>query len=281
MDRALFFELGAYDPEMKLYGGEEMEISFRIWQCGGTLECIPCSRVGHVFRTGRYCKGQVYPVAGHVIIRNKLRAAYMWMDKYAKIANNVMGDLPEGNTVGDLGWAKLRNTCLNGGPSHSFKWFLDNVYPEMMDVLAISRTGSSGQIKNPATDGCLDTMGRHSSLGEVGAYPCHGQHGTQEFLLDKEGQIRVALMDFTSCVGSRDHSEWPVVARCAYEGSIAHAGFEWNQATGSLKNRNNGLCLTVSAKEHDNSPLSVRYEPCTKANKGQEWTFNSTVKLLE
>lgn len=29
IDRQLFFDLGGYDPEMKLYGGEEMEISLR------------------------------------------------------------------------------------------------------------------------------------------------------------------------------------------------------------------------------------------------------------
>ena len=101
------------------------------------------------------------------------------MHRYSKIAQNVMGDLPSGKTIGDLSWGALRKTCLDGGPSHSFKWFMQHVYPEMPDVLEMSAAGSSGEVKNVATRGCIDTLGHHKSGGEVGLYPCHGSHGTQ------------------------------------------------------------------------------------------------------
>ena len=50
IDRAYFKHIGEYDDAMRIWGQDNIELSIRVWACGGSLEMVPCSRVGHVFR---------------------------------------------------------------------------------------------------------------------------------------------------------------------------------------------------------------------------------------
>ncbi len=50
ISRRWFEEVGGSDPGLETYSHEHMELGLRVWMCGGRVEIIPCSRVGHVQR---------------------------------------------------------------------------------------------------------------------------------------------------------------------------------------------------------------------------------------
>ncbi|TFK00992.1 lipase member M-like [Platysternon megacephalum] len=48
--RVFLGEIGVLDGGMHIYGGENVELGLRVWQCGGQIEVLPCSRVAHLER---------------------------------------------------------------------------------------------------------------------------------------------------------------------------------------------------------------------------------------
>lgn len=270
IDRARFFELGAYDPEMKLYGGEEMEISIRLWSCGSTLEVIPCSRVGHIFRTGEYHHGQVYPVPGHVIIKNKLRACKLWLgDKFFDLCRRNNGRLPPGVSIGDLSWGHEIQKRLQ---CKKFDWFLENVYPELFIPGDPKHTKAVGAVRNPATNACLDTLGVGLTDGaKIGAHTCHPdvlETGTQTFYLTAHDEIRLATLDFGKCIDRANSNTGLAIYGC--HGAGGNQKFYWDSNGGHLQDPTQNTCLTVEAIA--DGRFALRTEPCASpASKFQEW----------
>lgn len=88
-----FQKLGSYDPGFDIWGGENLELSFKSWMCGGRLEILPCSHVGHIFRSRSPYK---WRPGTNVLKKNSIRLAQVWLDDFKQIyfdrINNKLED---------------------------------------------------------------------------------------------------------------------------------------------------------------------------------------------
>ncbi|CAB3221855.1 unnamed protein product [Arctia plantaginis] len=222
ISRDYFWELGAYDEQMGGWGGENLEMSFRIWQCGGTLETIPCSRVGHVFRSF-HPYGMPASSDTHGI--NTARMAEVWMDEYAELFYLHRPDLRKNPIIGDVTHRKILREKLK---CKSFQWYLDNIYQEKF--VPVKDVYGYGRFRNEITQMCLDTLQKEGDNVLLGVYPCHADlQASQYFSLSNKGEIR----DETNCAS---------VQRSRFRNEITQ------------------MCLDTLQKEGDNVLLGVY--PC-------------------
>ncbi|XP_052420849.1 polypeptide N-acetylgalactosaminyltransferase 5 [Carassius gibelio] len=149
IDKSYFYELGAYDPGLDVWGGENMEISFKIWMCGGEIEIIPCSRVGHIFRGDnpyKFPKDRVKTVE-----RNLARVAEVWLDDYKELFYGHGYHHLLDKRVTDIGNLTEQIELRKKLQCKSFKWYLENVYPDLDAPLV----KAEGLIFNVGTRKCL------------------------------------------------------------------------------------------------------------------------------
>ncbi|XP_009674700.2 polypeptide N-acetylgalactosaminyltransferase 15 isoform X2 [Struthio camelus] len=217
MDRHYFQNTGAYDSDMTLWGAENLELSIRTWLCGGSVEIIPCSRVGHVYRN-HFPHAFSYEEA---IVRNKIRIAETWLGSFKENFYNH-------NTVAFLISKAEKPDCSerlqlqNRLGCRNFHWFISNVYPELSQPEDPPKF--SGKLYNTGVDSCANYRpGRAIEEGSIELSPCSDSL-TQRFEYNSMKEIRLGsapLLCFDvrhgkvipqNCTKERDNSQqhWDV-----------------------------------------------------------------------
>ncbi|PAV68298.1 hypothetical protein WR25_12949 isoform F [Diploscapter pachys] len=215
-DKEYFFAVGGYDEEMDIWGGENLEISFRAWTCGGSIEFIPCSHVGHIFRAGH-----PYNMTGRnnnkdVHGTNSKRLAEVWMDDYKRLYYMHRSDLKD-KDVGDLTSRKELREKLKCRP---FKWYLDNIIPgkfifdENVQAYGTLYTFVDGYRM------CIDTLQKDEKTSHtLGVFPCQGKGSSpQQMSLSNEGHLRRETNCAQAMVG-RDQERGTVMMTHCHGGS--------------------------------------------------------------
>ncbi|KAI6235811.1 Polypeptide N-acetylgalactosaminyltransferase [Aphelenchoides besseyi] len=253
IDRKYFEKLGTYDQGFDIWGAENLELSFKIWMCGGRLEIVPCSHVGHIFRKRSPYK---WRSGVNVLKRNSIRLAEVWLDDYKKYYYERIN-----NNLGDYGDVSQRKALRENLQCKSFKWYLDNIFPELfVPGDAVGR----GEVRNGAEmkpSRCLDcAVGRHVKNKEVSTYPCHQLAGNQYWLYSKDGEIRrdESCIDYAGkdvmifpCHGMKGNQEW-----------------KYNHDIHQLLHVVSGKCLEMA---RDGARLLM--SSCSTTNAYQHWTF--------
>ncbi|NXU85191.1 GLT10 acetylgalactosaminyltransferase, partial [Xiphorhynchus elegans] len=275
VDRKWFWELGGYDAGLEIWGGEQYEISFKVWMCGGRMEDIPCSRVGHIYR--KYVPYKV--PTGVSLARNLKRVAEVWMDEYAEY---IYQRRPEYRhlSAGDVATQKELRNNLN---CKSFKWFMSEVawdlpkfYPPVEPPAAAWGEASSWpDIRNVGTGLCVDT--KHGALGSpLRLENCVKDRGeaawnnVQVFTFSWREDIRPGDPQHTKkfCFDAISHSSPVTLYDCH--------GMKGNQLWRYRKDKTLYHPVSSSCMDCSESDRKIFMNSCNPSSPTQQWIFEHT-----
>ncbi|XP_071096624.1 polypeptide N-acetylgalactosaminyltransferase 1-like [Haliotis cracherodii] len=281
--KSYFNAVGRFDPGLKIWGGEQFDLSFNVWMTGGKIETVPCSKVGHIFKDNKYSFGSEDKI--YTITKNRLRVAEIWMDEFKHIVRSaVMGTHFPGRSEADfrshfpffteaeLKSMQDRKALRKKHNSKSFAWFLKTLMPE--HKIPSREDVNSGEIRNVRTkhsffifeDGYIGTKGNEG--GEAILVP------DNTFALDKYGRLKYE----DRCVG---YGEWNLLVIKECPSKVGEKGFmPWTYDNNQLITFHQSmyLCATQAKSRipiHTGQTV-VQLQMCDEQNDDQRWMFMFT-----
>nr|XP_033771638.1 polypeptide N-acetylgalactosaminyltransferase 6-like isoform X2 [Geotrypetes seraphini] len=167
ISKAFFQHIGTYDPGMQIWGGEHLEMSFRVWMCGGKLEIVPCSVIGHIYRLEN---PHVSPEESSVVSRNLVRVAEVWMDEYKMLFYHRHMDAArifKEKSYGDL---SQRHRLREQLGCKSFGWYMNNVRSDFF--IPEFNPRFYGSLVNLGLKRCLEIGELEDGKAEVSTSKC-------------------------------------------------------------------------------------------------------------
>ncbi|XP_046739825.1 N-acetylgalactosaminyltransferase 7 [Diprion similis] len=260
INREYFLSLGGYDDGLLVWGGENFELSFKIWQCGGSIEWVPCSHVGHVYRGFMpYTFGKLaQKKKGPLITINYKRVIETWFDEKHKeffYTREPLARLLDHGDITEQLALKERLQCKD------FQWFMDNVAYDVLDKYPeLPPNVHWGELRSVATSSCLDTMG-HPPPNLMGTSHCHGFGNNQLIRLNAKGQLGVG----ERCIEA--DGQGVKLAFCRL--GTVDGPWQYDEKTKTLMHRVHKKCMALHPQTQHLSLM-----PCDVNNTYQQWTFH-------
>ncbi|XP_046435506.1 polypeptide N-acetylgalactosaminyltransferase 1-like isoform X1 [Neodiprion fabricii] len=266
MNREYFFELGGYDDQMQIWGGENLELSFRAWQCGGSVEIAPCSHVGHLFR-----KSSPYTFpggVGDILYSNLARVALVWMDEWAEFYFKFN---PAAERLRDKQQIRGRLAVRERLQCKGFEWYLDNVWPQHFFP---KDDRFFGKIIHAVTGDCLMrpvTKGTYTQpFGNADMEPCISPPQlSQMFVMTSDGVI---VTDESVCLDAPERDtrhEKPKVKIMACSG-LRRQKWQYDAKRKTLVHLGSKMCLQLSLKKSDGLVIAT----CNRSAE-QQWELEA------